>query len=240
MAKYSGKRYKENIEMVDRDRLYEPQEAVDLLKKFKTAKFDETVEVHMRLNIDPRQADQQVRERIVMPAGLGQEVRILVFAEGEGARIAEQAGADIVAGDEEITKIEAGWTEFDVAIAVPEMMRKIGKLGRVLGPRNLMPSPKAGTVVPPEDITRVVEEARAGAIEFRNDRTGNLHVPIGKLSFTADQLMLNLSALMESIRLAKPASLSRVTYIRKLVVTSTMNPGIKINPATAFDLQSEV
>jgi len=240
MAKFSGKRYKENYEMLDHDKLYEPQEAMNLLKQFKTAKFDETVEVHMRLGIDPRQADEQVRERIVMPAGLGQEVRILVFAEGEGARIAEQAGADIVAGDEEIAKIEGGWTEFDVAIAVPEMMRKIGKLGRVLGPRNLMPSPKAGTVVPPEDITRVVEEARAGAIEFRNDRTGNLHVPIGKLSFTADQLMANFSALMESIRLSKPASLSQTGYIRKLVVTSTMNPGIKINPVTAYSLQSEV
>lgn len=239
MAKYSGKRYKENFEMVDREKLYEPQDAFDVLKQFKPAKFDETVEVHMRLGIDSRQADQQVRERIVMPAGLGQEVTILVFAEGEGARIAEQAGADIVAGDEEIAKIEGGWTEFDVAIAVPEMMRKIGKLGRVLGPRSLMPSPKAGTVVPPEDITRVVEEARAGAIEFRNDRTGNLHVPIGKMSFTAEQLMQNFSALMETIRLSKPPSLSRTSYIRKLVITTTMSPGIKVNPTTAFDLQTE-
>lgn len=231
-----GKRYEDSLKLVDRAQLYEPQEALELVKQLATAKFDETIEVHMRLGIDPRKAEEQIRDAIVMPAGLGTEVRILVFAEGEGARIAEEAGADIVADDELIARIaDEGWTEFDIAIAVPDMMRKIGRLGRVLGPRGLMPSPKAGTLVPPEDIPRVIEEARAGRVEFRNDRTGNIHVPIGKASFSADDLMLNFRALMDTIRRDRPASV-KGQFIRKLVVKPTMGPSVKIDPFAALAL----
>ncbi|NDJ52590.1 MAG: 50S ribosomal protein L1 [Chloroflexi bacterium] len=234
MAKH-GRKYLDAAAKVDRDKLYEPQEALALVKETAVAKFDETIEVHMRLGIDPRQADQQIRGAIVMPAGLGRTVRILVFAEGEAASAAEGAGADIIASDPEIAKIQDGWTEFDVAIAVPDMMRKIGRLGRVLGPRGLMPSPKSGTVVQPEDIPRVIEEARAGRAEYRNDRTGNLHVPIGKASFEADQLMLNFATLMDTIRRARPASV-KGAFVRRLVLTSTMGPGIRVNPNSALSL----
>jgi large subunit ribosomal protein L1 len=233
-----GKRYSDGLKEFDRDTLYAPNEALTLVKKLATAKFDETVEVHMRLGIDPRKAEQQIRDAIVMPAGLGRTVRILVFAEGEAARIAEEAGADIIADDEVIGRIaNQGFTEFDVAIAVPDMMRKLGRLGKVLGPRGLMPSPKGGTVVPPEDIPRVIQESRSGRIEFRNDRTGNLHVPIGKASFEVSGLMANFSALMEAVRRARPSSLKGI-YVRKLVVTSTMGPGIKIDPNVALQLET--
>lgn len=235
MAKH-GKRYRNALDLFDRAHEYEPREAVDLIKQMATAKFDETIEVHFRLGIDPRKAEEQVRDAIVMPAGLGTAVRILVFAEGEAARIAEEAGADIVASDEEIARItNEGWTEFDVAIAVPEMMRKLGKLGKVLGPRGLMPNPKAGTLVPPEDIPRVIEEARAGRVEFRNDRTGNVHVAIGKASFDADALMLNLRAVMDAMRRLRPPSV-RGQFIRNMVVTSTMSPGVKVDPFAAIAL----
>lgn len=237
MAKH-GKKYEDSLKLLDREKLYEPEEALGLVKQMAKANFDETVEVHMRLGIDPRKAEEQIRDAIVMPAGLGTEVRILVFAEGEGARIAEEAGADIVADDELIARIaDEGWTEFDVAIAVPDMMRKIGRLGRVLGPRGLMPSPKAGTLVAAEDIPRVIEEARAGRVEFRNDRTGNIHVPIGKASFSEDDLMLNFRALMDIIRRSRPASM-KGQYIRKLVVTSTMSPAVKMDPFAALALDA--
>ena len=233
-----GKRYSDGLKEFDRDTLYAPDEALALVKKLATAKFDETVEVHMRLGIDPRKAEQQIRDAIVMPAGLGRTVRILVFAEGEAARIAEEAGADIIADDEVIGRIaNQGFTEFDVAIAVPDMMRKLGRLGKVLGPRGLMPSPKGGTVVPPEDIPRVIQEARSGRIEFRNDRTGNLHVPIGKASFEVSGLKANFSALMDAVRRARPSSLKGI-YVRKLVVTSTMGPGIKVDPNAAIQLET--
>jgi large subunit ribosomal protein L1 len=234
-----GKRYLDALKKYDREKLYQPEEAVALIKEMATAKFDETIEVHMRLGIDPRKAEEQVREALVMPAGLGKTVRILVFAEGEAARIAQDAGADLIGDDEMIDRIaNQGFTEFDVAVAIPEMMRKIGKLGKVLGPRGLMPSPKGGTVVPAEDIPRVINETRAGRVEYRNDRTGNLHVPIGKASFTAEALMLNFTALMDSIRRAKPAPISRTTYVRRLVITSTMGPGIKIDANTALSLET--
>ncbi len=233
-----GKRYSDGLKEFERDTLYAPDEALALVKKLATAKFDETVEVHMRLGIDPRKAEQQIRDAIVMPAGLGRTVRILVFAEGEAARIAEEAGADIIADDEVIGRIaNQGFTEFDVAIAVPDMMRKLGRLGKVLGPRGLMPSPKGGTVVPPEDIPRVIQESRSGRIEFRNDRTGNLHVPIGKASFEVSGLKANFSALMDAVRRARPSSLKGI-YVRKLVVTSTMGPGIKVDPNAAIQLET--
>lgn len=237
MARH-GKRYNDSLQKVDRDRLYSPREAIELVKELATAKFDETVEVHMRLGIDPRKAEEQIRDAIVMPAGLGKTVRVLVFAEGEAAKIAEEAGADIIADDALIEKIaNQGFTDFDLAIAVPEMMRKIGRLGKVLGPRGLMPSPKSGTVVPAEDIPRVINEARAGRVEFRNDRTGNLHVPIGKASFDVDALMANFSALMEAIRRARPASV-KGQFVRKLVLTSTMGPGVKVDPFEAMALEA--
>jgi large subunit ribosomal protein L1 len=193
----------------------------------------------MRLGIDSRHAEQQVRSVVIMPAGLGKTVRIAVFAEGEAARIARDAGADIVGGDDLIERIQnEGFLGFDVAIAVPDMMRKIGRLGKILGTRGLMPNPKAGTVVQAEDIPRVIEESRAGRVEFRNDKTGNLHVVIGKASFSAEQLMENFSALMDAIRRARPSS-AKGTFVRTLVVKPTMGPGVKVDPFAALSLSPQ-
>ncbi|MBN2304297.1 MAG: 50S ribosomal protein L1 [Anaerolineae bacterium] len=229
-----GKRYQEAIAKIDPQNLYSPTEAIELAKGAATAKFDETVELHLRLGIDPRHSDQQVRTTVILPHGLGKTVRVLVFAEGEAARIAQEAGADFVTDDEMISRIaNEGWTEFDVALAVPDMMRKIGRLGRVLGRKGLMPNPKAGTLVPPEDIPRAIEEARAGRVEFRNDKTANIHVPIGKASFTVEQLEGNMTAVMDAIRRARPSAAKGV-YVRRCVVTTTMGPGIKIDPNTAL------
>jgi len=235
MAKH-GKRYNAAISEYNEEEYYQPTQAVGLVKKMARAKFDETIDVHMRLGIDPRHAEQQIRGVILMPAGLGKTVRILVFAESDAAKIAEDAGADIVGSDELVARIEKeGFTDFDVAIAVPDMMRKIGKLGKVLGPRGLMPSPKGGTVVQPEDLPRVIEESRAGRIEFRNDRTGNLHVPIGKASFSEAQLMANFSALMDELRRMRPASV-KGQFVRKVVLTPTMGPGVRVEPFAAIAL----
>jgi large subunit ribosomal protein L1 len=232
MAKH-GKKYREAAAKIDRDRAYEPDEAVALAKETSTTNFDSTVEVHIRLGVDPRHADQQVRDVVVLPHGLGKSVRVLVFAQGEGASLARQAGADVVADDEEtLQKIQGGWTDFDVAIATPDMMGKVGRLGRILGPRGLMPNPKAGTVVPAEDIPRVVEEAKAGRVEFRVDKTANLHVPIGKTSFDEKMLFDNMAALMEAIRKARPAA-AKGAYIRRVTLTTTMGPGIKVDPVQA-------
>src|SRR5512143_2078489 len=205
MAKH-GKKFTAAAAKVDRNKNYTVDEAVALAKSTSISKFDGTVECHIHLSVDPRQADQQVRGVVVLPNGLGKVVRILVFAQGEGARIAREAGADHIAeNDEWIKKIQEGWTDFDVAIATPDMMGRVGRLGKVLGPRGLMPNPKAGTVVPAADIPRVIKETRAGRVEFRLDKSANLHVPIGKISFTADQLFENLSALMEAVRKARPS-----------------------------------
>jgi large subunit ribosomal protein L1 len=232
MAKH-GKKYLAALAKIDINRNYTPREAVALAKETSTAKFDATVEVHMRLGVDPRHADQLVRDVVVLPHGLGKTVRVLVFAQGEGAALAREAGADVVADDDEtLAKIQGGWTEFDVAVSTPEMMGKVGRLGRILGPRGLMPNPKAGTVVPPEDIGRVVRESKAGRVEFRVDKTSNLHVPIGKVSFDEKKLYENLGALMEAVKKARPAA-AKGTYIKKVVVTSTMGPGIKIDPVQA-------
>jgi large subunit ribosomal protein L1 len=196
-------------------------------------KFDSTVELHLRLGVDPRHADQQVRDVVVLPHGLGKTVRVLVFAQGEGAAFAREAGADHVADDDEmIAKIQGGWTDFDVAIATPDLMGKVGRLGRILGPRGLMPNPKAGTVVPAEDLPRVIRESKAGRVEFRVDKTANLHIPIGKVSFSQQQLYENLSSLMEAIKKARPAT-SKGTYIKRITLTSTMGPGIKLDPSQA-------
>jgi large subunit ribosomal protein L1 len=229
MAK-EGKKYKAAAAKVDRSKLYSTAEAVELVKDTSFTKFDGTVECHIRLGVDPRQADQQVRGVVVLPNGLGKTVRILVFAQGEGARIAREAGADVVADtDEWIKKIQDGFTEFDVAIATPDMMGKVGRLGKVLGPRGLMPNPKAGTVGPAEDIPRVIKEARAGRVEFRLDKTGNIHVPVGKVSFTQDALNENLSTFLEAVNKAKPSGAKGV-YMKRVTVASTMGPGVRVDP----------
>ncbi len=228
-----GKKYLAVAAKVDRNRYYPPEEAIALVKETSPTNFDATVEVHIRLGVDPRHADQQVRDVVVLPHGLGKEVRVLVFAQGEGAALARQAGADIVADDDEtIQKIQGGWTDFDVAIATPDMMGKVGRLGRILGPRGLMPNPKAGTVVPAEDIPRVVREAKAGRVEFRLDKTANLHVPIGKVSFDAKKLYENMAALIEAVKKARPQA-AKGTYIRRVTLSSTMGPGIKVEPIQA-------
>jgi large subunit ribosomal protein L1 len=233
MAKH-GKKYLEARENIDPDVNYDPKKALELVKDNAFASFDETVEVHLRMGLDPRQADQQLRDVVVLPHGLGKTVRVLVFAQGEGAKAAEEAGADIVAyGDEWIKKIEGGFTDFDVAIATPDMMGAAGRLGRVLGPRGLMPNPKAGTVVPADELARAIEESKAGRVEFRLDKTANVHVSIGKTSFEVEQLFANFAALMAAIRKARPAA-AKGAYIRKIVITSTMGPGVKVDVAQAL------
>jgi large subunit ribosomal protein L1 len=235
MAKH-GKKYLAALAKIDENNWYTPEEAVKLVKETHFVKFDSTVEVHMRLGVDPRHADQQVRDVVVLPHGLGKTVRVLVFAQGEGAALARAAGADVVADDDEtIAKIQGGWTEFDVAISTPDLMGKVGRLGRVLGPRGLMPNPKAGTVVPAEDLPRVINESKAGRVEFRVDKTANLHIPIGKASFDEKQLYENLASLMEAIKKARPASV-KGTFIKRITLTSTMGPGIKLDPMQAQNM----
>ena len=232
MAKH-GKKYLAAAAKVDREHLYTPKEAIELSKETTTTSFDATVEMHIRLGVDPRHAEQQVRNVVVLPHGLGKSVSVLVFAQGEGASLAREAGADFVADDDEvIDNIQNGWTGFDVAIATPDMMGQVGRLGRVLGPRGLMPNPKAGTVVQAEDIPRVIEETKAGRVEFRIDKTANLHVPIGKSSFDADKLYDNAAALMEAVKKARPPA-AKGTYVRRVTITTTMGPGIKIDPIQA-------
>jgi large subunit ribosomal protein L1 len=235
MAKH-GKKYLAAKAKINPDQVYDPLQALNLVKETSYANFDATVEVHLRTGLDPRQADQQVRDVVVLPNGLGKTVRVLVFCQGDGAQRAQEAGADYVAdSDEWIAKIQGGWTDFDVAIATPDMMGKVGRLGRILGPRGLMPNPKAGTVVPAEDLPRVIHEAKAGRVEFRLDKTANLHVPIGKVSFSTEQLFENLSALMEAIRKAKPAA-AKGSYIRRVTLTSTMGPSVRVDPNAALNL----
>jgi large subunit ribosomal protein L1 len=232
-----GKKYLEALKKVDRNRLYSPQEAIQLVKETAYANFDASVDLHIRLGVDPRHADQQVRGVVLLPHGLGKTVRVLVFAAGDAARIAEAAGADYVISDDEgIKKIQDGWTDFDVAVAVPDMMGKVGRLGRILGPRGLMPNPKTGTVVPPEDLPRVIQEAKAGRAEFRVDKTANLHIPIGRVSFSNQALLENLAAAMDAVKKARPAA-AKGTYIRKVTLASSMGPGIKVDPVAAQALE---
>ena len=236
MAKH-GKKYLAAAAKVDRNRNYEPGEAIALAKETSTANFDSTVEIHIRLGIDPRHADQQVRDVVVLPHGLGKTVRVLVFAQGEGAANAREAGADFVADDDEtLQRIQGGWTDFDVAVATPDMMGKVGRLGRILGPRGLMPNPKAGTVVPAEDIGRVVTESKAGRVEFRVDKTANLHIPIGKASFDQKMLYDNMAALMDAVRKARPPA-AKGTYVRRVTLTTTMGPGIRIDANQAQSME---
>lgn len=238
MAKH-GKKYLEALAKVDSEKLYSPSEAVALAKETSYAKFDATIEVHMRTGLDPRQADQQVRDVVVLPHGLGKTVRVMVFAQGEGATKAREGGADYVADtDEMINKIAGGWTDFDVAIATPDMMAKVGKLGRVLGPRSLMPNPKAGTVCAIDELPRVINESKAGRVEFRLDKTANIHVAIGKASFDAKKLFENFVALMEAIKKARPTGAKGV-YIKRICVAATMGPGVKVDPLQAVTVSIE-
>jgi large subunit ribosomal protein L1 len=236
MAKH-GKKYKAAAAKVDFDKFYSSREAVALAKETSITTFDSTVEVHMRTALDPRQADQQVRDVVVLPHGLGKTVRVLVFAQGEGAAAARSAGADLVADDDEtLKKIEGGLTDFDVAIATPDAMGRVGRLGRVLGPRGLMPNPKAGTVVNAGDLPRAIQEAKAGRVEFRLDKTANIHVSIGKSSFEAGKLYDNFAAQMNAVQKARPSG-AKGGYIKRITVTTTMGPGIKVDPAEAQGLE---
>jgi large subunit ribosomal protein L1 len=238
MAKH-GKKYLAAFAKIEENKYYEPLEALTLVKETAYSKFDGTVELHMRMGLDPRQADQQLRDVVVLPHGLGKTVRVLVFAQGEGATKAQEGGADVVAdSDEWITKIQNGWTDFDVAIATPDMMGKAGKLGRVLGPRGLMPNPKAGTVVESGDLPRVIKEAKAGRVEFRLDKTSNLHVAIGKVSFETEKLYDNLAALMEAIKKARPSA-AKGTYIKRMTLTSTMGPAVRVDALAAQSMNEK-
>jgi len=226
MARH-GKKYQESTKLIDRNRTYSPQEAVELTKKASYTKFDETLELHLRMGLDPRHADQQIRGVTSFPHGLGKKIRILVFTQGEGFKLAQEAGADYIGGDDLVKQIEGGWLEFDVAVATPDMMSKIGKLGKILGRRGLMPNPKLGTVVAPTELPRVIKEARQGRAEFKLDRTGNVHLPLGKVSFEESMLVENLSTAIEAILRAKPSG-AKGQYIKSATLSTSMGPGIKL------------
>lgn len=229
MAKH-GKKYLAAAAKVDIEKVYPAREAVTLAKETSITKFDATIEVHMRTTLDSRQADQQLRDVVVLPNGLGKTVRVLVFAQGEGAATARAAGADFVADDDEsLKKIEGGMLDFDVAISTPDAMGKVGRLGRVLGPRGLMPNPKAGTVVAAQDMERAIKEAKAGRVEFRLDKTNNIHVSIGKASFDADKLYENYVALTDAINKSRPSG-AKGNFVRRITIASTMGPGVKADP----------
>ena len=233
-----GKRYAQAEALIDRETEYQPPEAVALVKKTATANFDETVELHLRTGADPRHADQMVRGVAILPHGVGKPVRTLVFAQGETMLIAEEAGADRVGNDDVIKEIEDGWLEFDVSIATPDMMGKIGKLGRILGRRGLMPNPRTGTVVKPEDIPKAVADAKKGRVEYRLDRTGMIHVPLGKASFDDQLLLDNLTMLMDNVVRARPAGV-KGQFIRAGFLTTTMGPSVPLDVATASALRVE-
>ncbi len=228
-----GRKYQAAAEKIDREKLYSRAEAVKLIKETATTNFDPTIEIHFRLGVDPRHADQQVRDVVLLPNGLGKTVRVLVFAEGEDAQIARDAGADIIADDEVIKQIQGGWVDFDVAIAVPQMMGKAGRLGRVLGPRGLMPNPKAGTVAPAKELPRLIQESKAGRVEYRVDRGGNLHSSVGKASFSEEKILENLQAIIDSVSGNRPAAV-KGTYIKRIVVANTMGPGIRMDVSEAL------
>ena len=232
-----GKMYRGALDQVDREKLHSPLEAVRLVKSLETAKFDETVEVHFNLGLNVRHADQQLRGTISLPHGTGRDVRVAVFAEGEKAREAEEAGADVVGSADLAGRVEGGFTEFDVAIATPDMMGTVGRLGRILGPRGLMPNPKTGTVT--FEVGKAVRDAKAGKVEYRTDRGANVHIAIGKKSFDEKALLENYAALVEEIQRAKPAA-AKGRYIRRITLTSTMGPGIHVDPARLRDVAAEL
>ena len=224
MAKH-GKKYQDAAKLLEDGKLYSVAEAMELVKKTATAKFDETIELHVRLGVDPKYADQQVRGAMVLPHGTGKAKKVLVFAKGEKVKEAEDAGADYVGSDEIVTKIQGGWFDFDVAVATPDMMGTVGRLGKVLGPRGLMPNPKLGTVT--MDLVKAINEIKAGKVEYRTDKAGNVHVPIGKASFDADKLKANYQALIDTLVRVRPAA-AKGQYIRSITVSSTMGPGVPI------------
>ena len=235
MAKH-GKKFLEASKKIDRQKYYTVKEAIDLAKETSLTKFDSTIEVHMKTGLDPRQADQQIRDVVVLPNGLGKTVRVLVFCQGEGVAKAQEGGADYIAdSDEWIQKIQQGFADFDVAIATPDMMAKAGRLGRVLGPRGLMPNPKAGTVCAAADLPRVIKEAKAGRVEFRLDKSANLHVPVGKASFDANKLYENVAAYLDAVKKAKPSG-AKGQFITRVTISSTMGPGIRVDLANAMNL----
>jgi len=229
-----GKKYMDALKQVEATKLYQPQEAVTLLKKINYVKFDPTVEVHMKLGVDPRHADQMVRGVAMLPAGIGKQVKVLVFAQGEKANEAEAAGADFVGLDDLIKQIESDWFGFDVAIATPDVMGKVGRLGKKLGPRGLMPSPKAGTIT--FDLAKTIEEVKAGRVEFRVDKTALLHIPSGKLSFNEEALMANLTSVIDAVVRARPTG-AKGTYVKSIVLSSTMSPGIRLDVPSALALK---
>lgn len=229
-----SKKYVEASKLVDRSKVYDPKEAVAIVKKASFAKFDETVELHLRMGVDPRAADQQVRGTALLPHGLGKQVRVIVFAQGEGAKLANEAGAEYVGADDLVKKIEDGWLDFDVSIATPDMMGKVGKLGKILGRRGLMPNPKAGTVVPPTDLPRAISEVRKGRVEFRLDRTAIIHVPIGKRSFDEEKLYENLMSIMEAIARARPAG-AKGQYVKTASLSTTMGPGLRLDAKSMLE-----
>ena len=226
MAKF-GKKYQDAAKLVE-DKVYDAAEAVELVKKTATAKFDETIELHVRLGVDPKYADQQVRGAVVLPHGTGKSKRVLVFAKGDKVAEAEAAGADFVGSDEFVTKIQGGWCDFDVAVATPDMMGTVGRLGKILGPRGLMPNPKLGTVT--MDLTKAINEIKAGKVEYRTDKAGNVHVPIGKASFEPAKLEANFQTIIDTLNKAKPAA-AKGQYMRSVTIAATMGPGIAVNPS---------
>ncbi len=233
MAKKHGKKYLEAAKKVDENKLYAPADAIRLVKETSYTKFDGSVEVHLRLGIDPRQADQNIRSTVALPHGTGKTVRVLVFAQGDAAVAAREAGADFVGADELIAQIDReNFFDFDIAIATTDMMAKVGRVARKLGPRGLMPNPKSGTVVAGDDLARTIKEVRGGRVEFRNDKTGLLHVAVGKVSFTDEQISQNIASLMESVKATKPSSI-KGTFVRSVTFTSTMGPGIAVDPTAA-------
>src|SRR6266702_8833264 len=229
-----GKKYLEVDKLVDHEKLYQPQEAISLLKKLNYVKFDPTVEIHMKLGVDPRHADQMVRGVTMLPAGTGKDVKVLVFAQGEKANEAEAAGADFVGLDDLIKQIEGGWLDFDVAIATPDVMGKVGRLGKKLGPRGLMPSPKAGTIT--FDLARTIREAKEGRVEFKVDKTSLLHVPAGRLSFNEDALMANIASVIDAVVRARPSG-AKGTYVKSVVLASTMSPSVRLDVPAALALK---
>ncbi len=232
-----GKQYQEKAALIEPTRTYPPSEAIHLAKETSYARFDETVELHVRTGLDPRHAEQQLRGTALLPHGLGKPVRVLAFAEGEAARVAEEEGAEFVGGDDLIKKVEDGWTDFDVALAQRELMGKVGKLGRILGPRGLMPNPRAGTVVDGAEMSKAVQDAKQGKVEFRLDRTSILHAPIGKVSFDEERLLENLATLVQEVMKAKPSG-AKGQFIRSMNLTTTMGPGIKLDLTSTLALQA--
>ena len=225
MAKH-GKKYQESAKLIEADKVYDPEEAILLIQKMPSVKFDATLEVSVKLGVDPKHADQQVRGAVVLPNGTGKTKRVLVFAKGEKAKEAELAGADFVGAEDMVEKIQGGWTDFDVAVATPDMMGTVGRLGKILGPKGLMPNPKVGTVT--MDVTRALNEIKAGKIEYRTDKAGNIHAPLGRMSFEAEKLLQNYFTLIETLIKAKPSA-AKGTYVRNITLSSTMSPGVPVN-----------